>query len=53
VIENDPDDGHAIACAVAARADLIVSGDRQALAVQHEDIHIVSPAEALATITAR
>jgi putative PIN family toxin of toxin-antitoxin system len=55
VIENDPDDDHVIACAVAARADLIVSGDRHlhSLGGQHEGIRIVSPAEALAIITAR
>jgi predicted nucleic acid-binding protein len=28
VIENDPDDDHVIACAVAAKADIIVSGDK-------------------------
>jgi putative PIN family toxin of toxin-antitoxin system len=55
VIENDPDDDHVIACAVAARADLIVSGDRHlhSLGGQHEGIRIVSPAEALVIITAR
>ena len=29
VIADDPDDDHVIACAVAAQADLIVSGDKQ------------------------
>ncbi len=55
VIESDPDDDHVIACAVAAQADLIVSGDRHlhSLGGQYEGIGIVSPAEALAIITTR
>lgn len=55
VIENDPDDDHVIACAVASQADLIVSGDRHlhSLGGQYEGICIVSAAEALAIITAR
>ncbi|MGH8614250.1 MAG: putative toxin-antitoxin system toxin component, PIN family [Gammaproteobacteria bacterium] len=28
VVVNDPDDDHVLACAMAARADMIVSGDR-------------------------
>lgn len=55
VIESDPDDDHVIACAVAAQADLIVSGDRHlhSLGGQYGGIRIFSPAEALAIITAR
>lgn len=55
VIESDRDDDHVIACAVAAQADLIVSGDRHlhSLGGQYAGIRIVSVAEALAIITAR
>lgn len=54
VIENDPDDDHVIACAVAARADLIVSGDKHlhSLGGQYKGIRIVSPIEALEFIKA-
>lgn len=54
VIENDPDDDHVIACAVAAQADLIVSGDKHFLGLggQYKGIRIVSPAEALKFIKA-
>jgi putative PIN family toxin of toxin-antitoxin system len=52
VIAADPDDDHVIAAAVAAEADLIVSGDRHLLALgTHQSIRIVTPAEALATIS--
>jgi putative PIN family toxin of toxin-antitoxin system len=34
VITDDPDDDHVLACALAARADAIVSGDRHLLALQ-------------------
>lgn len=48
VIMADPDDDHAIAAAVAAEADLIVSGDRHLLdIVGHQGIRIVTPAEAI------
>lgn len=41
--------GHA--AAVAARAELVVSGDRDLLSIgSHQDIAIVSPAEALRRI---
>lgn len=54
VIENDPDDDHVIACAVAAQADLIVSGDKHLhnLGGQYKGIRIVSPAEAIEIIKA-
>jgi predicted nucleic acid-binding protein len=48
VIADDPDDDHVLACAIAARAELIVSGDRHLLGLggSHRGIRIVSPAEA-------
>jgi putative PIN family toxin of toxin-antitoxin system len=51
VIAADPDDDRVIAAAVAAEADLVVSGDRHLLALgTHQSIRIVSPAEAIALI---
>jgi predicted nucleic acid-binding protein len=48
VIEHDADDDHVIAAAVAAQADLIVSGDRKHLLPlgTHAGIRIVAAAEA-------
>jgi putative PIN family toxin of toxin-antitoxin system len=51
VIERDPDDDHVIACALAARAEAIVSGDRHLLTLgQHQGIAILTAAQALARI---
>jgi predicted nucleic acid-binding protein len=52
VIEHDADDDHVIAAAVAAQADLIVSGDRKHLLPLgiHSGIRIVAAAEALRLI---
>lgn len=48
VVPGDVDDDQVIAAAVAARADLIVSGDRHLLSLGgHEDIPIVTVREAL------
>ena len=48
VIIQDADDDHIIAAAVAAEADLIVSGDIHLLALgTHQGVRIVTPAEAL------
>ena len=51
VILADPDDDQVIACAIAARADLIISGDRHLRDIQsHQGIRIVSTGEALQLI---
>lgn len=53
VIAADPDDDAVLACALAARADLVVSGDRHLLDLkQYRDIPIVSVTEALRRIEA-
>jgi uncharacterized protein len=54
VIANDPDDDQVLACAVAARADLIVSGDKHlhALGGEYQGMRIVRPAEAVTMIAA-
>lgn len=45
---RDPDDDHVLACALAAHADLIVSGDSHLLELKgYQGIPIVSAAEAL------
>jgi putative PIN family toxin of toxin-antitoxin system len=47
-VEIDPTDDAVLACALAARADLIVSGDRDLLQLKHyQHIPIVTPTEAL------
>ncbi len=52
VIPEDADDDHVLACAVAAKANLIVSGDHHLLALgeTYQGIRIVRPAEAIALI---
>jgi putative PIN family toxin of toxin-antitoxin system len=54
VIEHDVDDDQVLAAAVAAQADLIVSGDRKHLLPlgSHAGIAIVTPAETLRRIEA-
>jgi len=50
----DPDDDHVLACAVAAQADLIVSGDPDLLNLKsYQHIPIVSPVEALKRLPQR
>lgn len=48
VVERDADDDHVLACALQARAHLIVTGDRDlfSLGASYQGIHIVTPAEA-------
>lgn len=51
VIVRDPDDDRVLACALAARAHIIVSGDKHLRDLgAYRTIRIVSPAEALAII---
>jgi uncharacterized protein len=51
VVAADSDDDHVVAAAIAAKADMIVSGDRQLLALgTHQGIQILSPAGALGLI---
>lgn len=51
VIAADPDDDHVVAAAVAAKADLVVSGDRHLRALgAHQGITILTPAQALARL---
>jgi len=54
VIENDADDDHVLACALAGQADLIVSGDRHlhGLGGQYHGIAIVTAAQAVQRISA-
>ena len=51
VILDDPDDDHVLACALAAKAEIIVSGDRHLLDLkEHQGIRIVTVAEAVRNI---
>lgn len=51
-IQDDPDDDAVLACALAAEAGLIVSGDAHLRQLKHyHRIQIVNPAEALQLIT--
>lgn len=50
-VSRDADDDQVLACALAARADLIVSGDDDLLILKaFQGIRIVSPAEAVRII---
>ena len=50
-VPDDPDDDHVLACALAAQADLIVSGDAHLRNLKrYHDMRIVAAAEALAIV---
>lgn len=54
VVLRDPDDDHVLACALAAQADLIVSGDSDLLNLKsYQRIPIVNPVEALKRLPQR
>ena len=51
VVAADMDDDTVIACALAAQADLIVSGDAHLLNLKHyQGMRILSPAEAVRSL---
>ena len=52
VVPNDADDDQVLACALAADAELIVSGDKHLLGLggRYQGIRIVAPAEAVELI---
>lgn len=53
-VARDSDDDHVLACALAARARLIVSGDSDLIELEeYEGVVVVTPAEALRIITER
>jgi hypothetical protein len=50
VVEGDPDDDKFIECAVALKADFIISGDKALIAIEdYMGIKIVNPKEFIAT----
>jgi uncharacterized protein len=52
-VVRDPDDNHVLACALAARAEIVVSGDKDLLdLVNYQDILILTAATALQRIEA-
>ena len=53
-VSRDPDDDSLLACALAAGADLIVSGDDDLIVLKrYQDIPIATPTQALQVIEAR
>lgn len=51
VIADDPDDDHILACAVAGKADILVSGNQHLLRLkEYEGIPIVRPMDFLRTL---
>lgn len=53
VVQKDPDDDAVLACAIAARAQVIVSGDRHLLELHsYQGIHILTADELLLSVPA-
>ena len=53
-VVRDPDDNHVLACALAAKAEIVVSGDKDLLDLStYQNIPILSAAEALHRIEAQ
>ena len=53
-VSRDPDDDHVLACALAARTDFIVSGDKDLLVLgRYETVPIVTAAQAMQRIEAK
>lgn len=53
-VTRDPDDDHVLACALEARAELIVTGDADLLTLKsYQDIPIVTAAEAVRKVEAQ
>jgi uncharacterized protein len=47
-VVRDPDDDHVLACALAAKAEIVVSGDKDLLdLVKYQDISILTAADTL------
>lgn len=55
VVANDPDDDHVLACALAANANFIVSGDKHLLGLggHYQNIPIITPAQAMRILAAK
>ncbi|MGA7538928.1 MAG: putative toxin-antitoxin system toxin component, PIN family [Steroidobacteraceae bacterium] len=53
-VSRDPDDDHVLACALAAKAEIIVSGDKRHLLVltEYQGIPIRTASDALGQLTA-
>jgi predicted nucleic acid-binding protein len=53
-VSRDPDDDHVLACALAARAELIVSGDKRHLLIlgEYQGIPIRTVSDALSRLSA-
>lgn len=53
-VSRDPDDDHVLACALAAKAELIVSGDKRHLLIlgEYQGIPIRTASQALSKLTA-
>jgi putative PIN family toxin of toxin-antitoxin system len=50
-IPEDPNDNHILACAIAGKVDLIVSGDKDLLRLkEYEDIPVVRPMDLVRTL---